>query len=290
MAQGKDSLRDTATKEPRRDVDVITVAHNAGALLSECTLSACFQAGAENVWIVDAESSDGSVEAACRACGGEGLHVLSAPNAGFAASNNRAIEVTESQYVFLLNPDAVLCPRALATLIATAEKHPSCGIVGPRILNPDGTFQDNAFGKYPTLVRTLFLHVRRAIARLKSKANGVRAGLEPTQVVPVDWVTGAAMLVRRDAIVQCGMMDEGFFLYFEDIEWCHRMRDHGWEILLEPDAQVIHYLGRSDVPSEFVAHAYRESFYRYCDLYGLWGLKTFARLGLLIRQLIKGGA
>jgi N-acetylglucosaminyl-diphospho-decaprenol L-rhamnosyltransferase len=106
----------------------------------------------------------------------------------------------------------------------------------------------------------------------------------PAGTTPVDWVSGAAMLVRREAIAHVGPMDEGFFLYFEDTEWCHRMRDHGWEVLLEPEARAVHHLGGSNVPKAGVALAYRKSFYRYCDLYGLWGLKWWGRAGLFLRR------
>ena len=96
------------------------------------------------------------------------------------------------------------------------------------------------------------------------------------------------MLVRRAAIVDVGPMDEGFFLYYEDTEWCHRMQDHGWEVLLEPKARVAHHLGGSTASKVDVAQAYRASFYRYCDIYGLWGLKALSRLGLGVRRLFGG--
>ncbi len=78
-------------------------------------------------------------------------------------------------------------------------------------------------------------------------------------------------------------MDERFFLYYEDIEWCHRMRDHGWQVLLEPTATAVHHLGKSGGGPRS-RQAYRESFERYCDLYGLWGLRLASRLGLALRR------
>ena len=94
------------------------------------------------------------------------------------------------------------------------------------------------------------------------------------------------MLVRREAIAEVGSLDEGFFLYYEDVDWCRRMHARGWEVLLEPAAH-----GRASprpvrgASAAGITQAYRASFYRYCDLYGLWGLKTSARLGLALRRL-----
>jgi len=98
------------------------------------------------------------------------------------------------------------------------------------------------------------------------------------------------MLVRRAAVDDVGPMDEEFFLYYEDTDWCHRMRDRGWRVLLEPGASVVHHLGRSAAPEARIAEAYRASFRRYCDLYGLWGLKTLARAGLSFRRLFGGAS
>ena len=85
-----------------------------------------------------------------------------------------------------------------------------------------------------------------------------------------------------------GEMDESLFLYYEDVEWCHRMRDGGWDVLLEPAAQVLHHRGQAGAPAGKAAQAYRESFFRYCDIYGLWGLKASARLGLALRRAVGG--
>jgi N-acetylglucosaminyl-diphospho-decaprenol L-rhamnosyltransferase len=265
--------------------DVVIVAHNAGRLLIEAVDSAVDQAGAERVWVMDAESTDRSIEA-LQATGVE-VQVVPVSNSGFAAANNRGIELTSSPFVLLLNPDAVLCPGALEALQETAEANPQAGIVGAQVLNPDASVQANSFGRFPSLATALGLRVWRITQRLRGNAN--LSPKAPTSTVPVDRVSGAAMLVRRAAINDAGPMDEGFFLYYEDIEWCHRMRDHGWEVLLAPSAQVVHHLGGSGASKAAVALAYRASFYRYCDLYGLWGLKTFARLGLCFRRL-SGGA
>jgi N-acetylglucosaminyl-diphospho-decaprenol L-rhamnosyltransferase len=264
--------------------DVVIVAHNSGHVLVEAVASAVEQAGADRVWVMDADSTDGSVEVLQGQ--GEAVHVVAVPNVGFAAANNRGIESTSSPFVLLLNPDAVLCPGALDALLATAKANPRAGIVGPLILNPDTSVQASSFGRFPSLLTSLRLRLWRITQRLLGNPN--LSPKAPTSIASVDWVTGAAMLVRRGAINDVGPMDEGFFMYYEDIEWCHRMRDHGWEVLIEPGAHVVHRLGSSATPEGTVAQAYRASFYRYCSLYDLWGLKAFSRLGLSARRLLGG--
>lgn len=264
--------------------DVVIVAHNAGRLLAEAVASAVEQVDADRVWVMDAESTDGSVEALQGQRGA--IHIVPVPNIGFAAANNRGIESTSSPFVLLLNPDAVLCPGALNALLATAEANPRAGIVGPLVLNADSSVQANSFGRFPSLATALGLRLWRIAQRLRGNLN--LSPKAPTFTTPVDWVTGAAMLVRRAAVDDVGPMDEGFFLYYEDTDWCHRMRDHRWEVLVEPRAHVVHHLGGSAAPKGTVILAYRTSFYRYCSLYGLWGLKSFSRLGLSVRRLFGG--
>lgn len=267
------------------DVDVVIVAHNAGSLLIDAVQSAAQQAGSERVWVMDAESTDESVDTLRSLHSGS--HIVAVPNKGFSASNNRGIELTSRPYVLLLNPDAALMPGALEALLDAARSHPAAGIIGAAIYNSDGSAQASSFGRFPTLLRVLGLRVWRLGQRLVG--NTRHSPSIPSSVAAVDWVTGAAMLVRREAIDDVGQMDEGFFLYYEDVEWCHRMRDHGWEVLLEPAARVTHHLGGATAPAGRVAEAYRASLDRYCDLYGLWGLKAFAHVNAALRRT-GGGA
>ncbi|MBN1319916.1 MAG: glycosyltransferase family 2 protein [Thermoleophilia bacterium] len=263
---------------------VVIVAHDSGRLLADAVASAVEQAGASQVWVVDAESVDGSVEALRTEA--MGVHVVPVANTGFAAANNRGIEETDSPFVLLLNPDAWLCAGALEALLSTAEARPQAGIVGALVVDPAGSVQAGSFGRFPSFGNVLGLHVRRAYQRLRGSRD--LSPKAPASTVAVDWVTGAALLARRAAIQEVGPMDEGFFMYYEDTDWCHRMRDHAWEVLLEPAARVVHHRGGSTPPGTPTAEVYRASFYRYCDLYGLWGLKTFSRIGLSLRGLCGG--
>ncbi|MEI7813719.1 MAG: glycosyltransferase family 2 protein [Coriobacteriia bacterium] len=264
------------------EADVVIVVHNAGELLRPVVNSAVAQAGMDQVWVMDAESTDGSASAIAGSISPG--HLRAVPNQGFSAANNRAIEITNSPFVLLLNPDAVLREGALAALLESAARNPRAGIIGPAVLNPDGSAQAYSWGHFPSLVSFLWLRVWRFGKRLRGNKQLSPRIFEHT--TPVDWVTGACMLVRRSAIEAAGPMDEQFFIYWEDTEWCHRMHDHGWQVLVEPAAEVVHYRGVSAAPVGFVAQAYRDSLDHYCDLYGLWGLRAATRLLRAVRHVM----
>jgi N-acetylglucosaminyl-diphospho-decaprenol L-rhamnosyltransferase len=275
---------DVAT--PVCDLDVIIIAHDSGELLVRCIASACEQVPADRVVVLDAESRDGAVERALVAH--PGITTRRVPNDGFAASNNIGLSMTSGRYALLLNPDAELLPGAVLAMVACAEAHPSAGIVGAKVLSPDGSLQANQSGRFPSLPQVVGLRLWRLWQRTRGNPElSPRDFDEPREV---DWVTGACMLARREAIDAVGPMDAAYFLYYEDTEWCHRMRDHGWNVVVEPAAGVVHHLGGSGGRSEAGERAYRESFVRYCDQHGLWGLRTAARLGLSVRRLMGGRA
>ena len=266
------------------DVDVIIVAHDAGAFLEPAVASVEEHTGPGRIVVVDAESTDGSVDSL--AATHPGVRIIPAPNRGFSASNNVGIAASSGAYVLLLNPDAELADGSLERLVARMDADLRVWIVAPRVLDPDGGVQRGSFGAFPTLFGTLALRLGRLRDRL-SGGRGAARSERATDGSP-DWVTGACMLVRRAAIADAGPMDEGFFLYFEDVEWCHRMRDHGWKILIEPTVSCVHHLGKSGGGPETASKAYRDSFYRYCRIYHLWGLATATRTGLVLRSLLEG--
>ena len=269
---------------PRAIVDAVIVAHDAGDLLTEAVASAVEQADADHVWVIDAATTDGSVVALRQRH--PTITVVPVANNGFAAASNRGIAETRAPFVLLLNPDAMLLAGALDALLRTAVASPRAGIVGPLVLDPGAGVQDGSYGRFPTLASVVGLRAARIWRRLFGERGSPPQAPQATTVV--DWVTGAAMLVRREAIDAVGLMDEGFFLYYEDVEWCHRMRDRGWQVLLEPAARVTHQRGGCAVPGAVAKKAYRDSFYRYCDLYGVWGLKASARVGLAVRGRLGG--
>lgn len=266
------------------DVDVVIVAHNSGELLERAVASVEGQVAPGRVVVIDAESSDSSV--AAMAAAHPSVRVIPAPNRGFAASNNVGIAATSGDHVLLLNPDAELGERSLAPLVSRMRSNRSAGIVAPMVLDPDGGLQEGSFGQFPTLARVLALHLNRFAHRMSRGIVKPRGLVSST--MPVDWATGACMLVRRSAIEKAGPMDEGFFLYYEDVEWCHRMHDNGFTVLVEPGGTCVHHRGASGGDSPAAKKAYRESFYRYCHLYRKRGLAAFGHLGVNVRRLMGG--
>jgi len=267
------------------DVDVIIVAHNAGDLLQEAVTSVLSDVPVSRIFISDTETTDGSIERVHRRH--PGITVTFVGDHGCSAGNNGGIAASGSRYLLLLNPDAEIQPGSLKKLIGYADAHPRVGIVGATILNPDGSVQANSYGRFPTLRSLLALRVWRLWQRMRDNTRmSPRRFERPTEV---DWATGAGFLVRREAIEDAGPMDDGFYLYFEDVEWCHRMRDHGWSVVVEPAAEVVHHLGKAGGGSspEAVA-AYRASFYRYCGLYHLRALALLVRIGLKLRTAAGG--
>jgi hypothetical protein len=240
-------------------IGVVIVSYNTAALLHDClqSLRACRLP--LRVLVVDNASSDGSA-AIVRAHFPE-VHLLALEhNVGFAAANNiglrwlgsggsgSAAHGSPPDFVLLLNPDTVVHPGALETLADFLLAHPRVGMVGPRLLNPDGSVQAAAF-RFPTLLMSL-LDVFPPGEVLPGRLYGSwwhgrypheqQADAAP---FPIDHPLGACMLVRARTVDEVGLLDERYFMYSEEIDWCWRIRAAGWAIWQVPPAQVTHVGG-----------------------------------------------
>jgi len=210
------------------------------------------------VIVVDNDSTDGSVEMVRAEF--PSVHLIAnAQNRGFPAANNQGIAVARGRYVFLLNCDAEVVGDALATMVAFADAHPDVGVVGPQLLYPDGSVQSSR-RRFPTLLTAFFESTwiqSCAPRRLLERYYVLDRPDDMTQ--DVDWVKGAALLARREAIEQVGPMDEGFFMYSEELDWCRRFREAGWRVVYLPTAQVIHHEGKSSEQVVAAKHIYFQS-------------------------------
>jgi N-acetylglucosaminyl-diphospho-decaprenol L-rhamnosyltransferase len=222
------------------DLSIVIVSYNTRALLEACLRSlGAAVPGAHcltEVFVVDNASGDGSA-AAVRAQFPEVRLIESEFNRGFAGANNLALPLCRGRYVMLLNPDTEVAPSALAALVAFMDLHPGVGAVGPRLLNPDGTPQPSGHA-FPTLAGTalrLLLRHPLAPSRQQQRPEQARSDYECH-----DWLTGACLMVRRAVPEEVGLLDEEFFFWWEDVDWCRRIRAAGWEICLLPTAQVTH--------------------------------------------------
>jgi GT2 family glycosyltransferase len=172
--------------------------------------------------------------------------ILSEENLGFAKANNLAINESESPYVFLLNPDTILHCGALERLVAELESRPEAGIAGPKVLNEDGTTQPSVtyFPRNPlTILMTAFGLAPFLPENVRKKFYGPHWDHNEKKDVPVIW--GAAMMARRSMIDSVGGLDEDFFMYGEDEEWCARINRNGWKVVFVPEASVVHLGGKS---------------------------------------------
>lgn len=228
------------------DLSVIIVNWNVRDLLRRClhSILANVPGGQLEIIVVDNGSTDGSVEMVRREFPMVRL-IANPDNRGFPAANNQGLEVARGRYVLLLNPDTEVVGDALATMAAFADAHPDVGIVGPQLLNPDGSVQSSR-RRFPTLATALFESTwlqpyapRRLLARYYVLDR------PDDEIQEVDWVTGAALMARREAVEEVGPLDEGFFMYSEELDWCRRFREAGWRVVYLPTARIVHYVGKS---------------------------------------------
>lgn len=226
------------------DISVVIVNWNTCALLAKCITAVEREAAAipHDIWVVDNSSSDNSVAMMRRDF--PHVHVIeSEVNLGFAGANNLAMQRSEGRYLLLLNTDAIMTPGSILALLDLAERTPRAGIVGAHLLNPDGSFQAS-YTDFPTLWQE-FLILSTIGRRLRSPWYPSHGPEEAKGPQRVDYVEGACMLVRRDALEDVGGLDEGYFMYAEEVDWCKRMADRGWEVWYQPAAKVVHIGGAS---------------------------------------------
>ena len=232
------------------EVTAILVNFNAGGELA-LALQSIREDCAEIAWeavVVDNASTDGStavVETIPQA-----TLVRNVTNVGFGRAVNQAVALARSPLLLLINPDCRLIAGAVSKLGSVLEAEPSCAVAGPRILDPDGAVQGSARGD-PDMLTGLFgrtgalrvLLPFLPVARRNVVAeDAVRTGASS---IVVDWLSGACMLVRRDAFLAAGGFDERFFLYWEDADLCRRLRNRGYHVRYVPDATAVHKVGQS---------------------------------------------
>ncbi len=226
------------------DLSIVVVNWNTCELLASCLNSIYATAQHINfdIWVVDNASSDGSVAMLQRDYPTVNL-VENSINVGFAKANNQAMALSRGQYILLLNSDAMLTPGSLQSLLRAAERQPNAGILGAQLLNTDGTFQAS-HTPFPNLWQE-FLILSGSGRKLFGRwypSHGPEEEIGPQQV---DYVEGACLLVRRAAFNAVGGLDEDYFMYAEEVDWCYTMRRFGWEVWYEPAAKVIHLGGGS---------------------------------------------
>ncbi|MFN2227837.1 MAG: glycosyltransferase family 2 protein [Anaerolineae bacterium] len=298
------------------DLSIIVVSWNVRDLLRRCLRSLVGSPGFElippcegdapvnheaptpgrrlEVVVVDNGSGDGSPEMVRDEFPLVRL-VANRENRGFTAANNQGLALSRGRRLLLLNPDAEVVADALAAMVDYMDGHPRVGILGPQLRYPDGGLQSSR-RRFPTFATAL---VESTVIQEWWPDNRLlrryyMADTPDDAVQPVDWVVGACLLVRREAYEEVGGLDEGFFMYSEELDWCRRFKSAGWGVVYLPTATVIHHEGKSSEQVVPARHIYfQSSKVRYFRKHhGRWqaGVLRWFLLATYVYQAAREGA
>lgn len=232
------------------EISIVIVGWNAKHYLELClnSLAKAPPRRSMEVLVVDNASTDGSVEMI------EGkfpwVKLIKSPeNLGFSRGNNVAIREARGRYIALVNPDVIVFPGCLDALTDFLDQNPKVGNVGPRVLNPDMSMQSTC-RRFPTLWNNFCLASGLSSKFKKSRFfSGEHMFYFPhDRTLAVDVIVGCFSFIRREAFDQVGLLDEGLFMYGDDVDWCRRARNAGWEVVFYPGAQAIHDRGKITAP------------------------------------------
>lgn len=229
------------------DVSVIVVNWNTRDILHDCLASV--YSTTKNITfeviVVDNASSDGSVDM-IKSKFPNVMLIENVENHGFAAANNQGISIARGRFLLLLNSDTVILDNAIAKTVSFADTNPETAVIGCRVLNPDRTLQPTGF-MFPSLLNMLLstTYVYKLFPKNRFFGRERMTWWNRDDVRDVDVVTGCYMLVRKKAIEEIGLLDECFFVYGEETDWCYRFRQAGWKILFTPGAEIVHLGGQS---------------------------------------------
>ncbi len=232
------------------DLSLILVSYKSRDVLLECLRGACADAAASGIAfetvVVDNDSGDGTVEAVPAEFPGVRV-IANRTNAGYAVAVNQGLAATSAPFALVMNPDCTVRPGALAALLRHAAGRPRVALAGPRILNPDGSveFSARSFPGPFTFLFNRYSLLTRWFPRNRWSRRYLLSDWDHASAREVDWISGACMLARREAVRQVGGMDEAYFMFNEDVDWCRRMKQAGWAVGYEPAAEVVHHVGAS---------------------------------------------
>jgi GT2 family glycosyltransferase len=224
----------------------ITVTWNAKKYVDEClrSLDQCKELPLEII-VVDNASTDGTTELIAKKFANCKL-IRNAKNLGFAKANNVGIKQSRGKYICLINSDVVLPSGCLTNLFRYMEANPSVGIVGPQMLGPDGAVRRSSM-RFPSLRNSVGRAIGADRLPLLSHLLGgqMMSDFNHNEVADVEILNGWFWMIRREALEQIGLLDERFFIFGEDMDWCRRFREAGWRLVFYPKARAIHYGGAS---------------------------------------------
>lgn len=229
------------------DLSICIVTYRAKEVLQNCLNSVKENNKSINyeIIVVDNNSQDGTVQMLREQF--QNVSVIENDyNAGFTHPSNQALQVNRGRYSLLLNNDTFILPEALDKLVRFADNHRDTGICGPKVLNADGSLQEQCHRSFPTpwISFAYFAGLAKLFPRSRFFSKYKMSYLNKDETAEVDAVSGACMMIRREVIKQIGLLDEDCFAYGEDIDYCLRAKQAGWKISYYPEAKIIHYKGK----------------------------------------------
>jgi N-acetylglucosaminyl-diphospho-decaprenol L-rhamnosyltransferase len=226
---------------------VVIVTYNSREVIRDCLRSLHEHEGEEvDVILVDNASDDGTVAFLESEFRWVRLH-REKTNRGLSAGINIGARATKSEYIFLLNPDTLLTGPLLDGLAEFMDSDRTIGAAGPKILNSDGTLQLSC-RRYPTMWSSLFNRsslLTKLAPGNRMSSEYLMTDFDHASVRDVDWLSGAALMVRRSGFEEVGGMDESYFMYFEDVDLCHRLHDAGYRVVYYPEVELVHHISQS---------------------------------------------
>ncbi len=235
-------------------ISVIIVSYNVKSFLERAVISIrkALEGFSFEIFVVDNSSGDGSA-AMVKERFPEVYLIKNRENVGFARANNQALLRVKGKYICLINPDTLVQEDTFRICLNYLEAHSSVGALGCKIINPDGTLQLSCRRNIPTpwSAFTKIVFLSALFPRSKHFGQYNLTYLNPDQTTEVGALSGSFMMVRKQAVEQVGLLDERFFLYGEDLDWCYRMQQKGWKIVYLPETQIIHYKGQSTHEASF---------------------------------------
>jgi GT2 family glycosyltransferase len=207
--------------------------------------------------VIDNGSRDGSADLVADRYPGVRL-IRNSDNLGFSKASNQGIRASAAEYVLLLNSDTVVLPGSIDGVVGYLEAHPEAGIAGCKVLKPDGALDAACRRSFPTPANALYQRLGLTKLFPKSRRFGAYylSYLDPDKTASIDCLMGAYMMIRRSVIDRIGLLDEDCFFYAEDIDYCYRARQAGWEVVYYPGATIIHHRGASTAKNRIKATTY----------------------------------
>ena len=256
------------------DLSVIILSYNTKDLLEQAlhTVAEAAAGMAAEVFVVDNASRDGSADMVAQNFPKVRL-IRNQKNLGFAAGNNVALRRVEGRYILLLNSDTIVRQDTLRCLMSFLERHPEAGAAGCKILNPDGSLQLSCRRGFPTPIAALskLFGLSRIFPNSAIFARYNLTYLDPDDTNEVDALSGSCMMVRKEAMDQAGLLDEDYFFFGEDLDWCFCIREAGWKIFYVPETEIIHFKGESSREEEM------RVLYRFYEAMSIFAKKHMQR-------------